>query len=173
MLIRLAASVWRTRTVTRYDSYRARIRSASPAGRSMHACKTRAQLCRLSVHRTNVMRMWTMVRPRRRAGTYSDTLTSILPLVECLRYQRLLADRHLLANPSVYVYCPNMLCNRLLRVDGREAMSNLQKTYKFIYEFIQTTKCSSVCAEQCGVTRADRRHIGQSDVRTRASIWAS
>jgi hypothetical protein len=50
----------------------------------------------------------------------SDTLTSMLPLNECLRYQRFLVDRHLLANPNAYVYCPNKHCNRLLRVDGRE-----------------------------------------------------
>ena len=50
----------------------------------------------------------------------ADTLTSILPLGECQRYHKLLTERHLLANPQVYTYCPNTHCTRLLRVDGNE-----------------------------------------------------
>ena len=47
-----------------------------------------------------------------------DTLTTMLPLEECARYAKLLAERHLLSNSDTYAYCPNVHCKRLLRIDG-------------------------------------------------------
>ncbi len=51
-----------------------------------------------------------------------DNCITILPLSDCTRYARLLADRHLLANNTFYVYCPNAQCGKLLRIqnDGEQ-----------------------------------------------------